>query len=227
MHYLGLALYAEGRTDYYFLCPLLQRLCEDICAQEANQLVEISAVLRLDHPYTSDNAPRAIRIRDAAKLANGAWRILFVHADGSADPGRARDQQAQPAIDRLRQEFAGQGLGVAVIPVRETEAWAMADGDALRRVFDTSLSDKDMGLPTTARALESDTDPKATLNAAFSLTMPSGRRKRQGVSPLLNGVGEQASLQRLRELTAFASMEAELRQALKTLRILPSESGAS
>ncbi len=125
MHYLGLALYAEGRTDYYFLCPLLQRLCEDICAQEANQLVEIS--------------------------------------------------------------------------------------------------DKDMGLPTTAKALESEADPKATLNAAFSLTMPSGRRRRQGISPLLNGVGEQASLQRLRKLAAFSSMEAELRQALKTLRILPSD----
>lgn len=37
MHYLGLALYAEGATDYYFLRPLLLRLCEDICTQEASQ----------------------------------------------------------------------------------------------------------------------------------------------------------------------------------------------
>jgi hypothetical protein len=219
MHYLGLALYAEGPTDYYFLCPLLQRLCEDICAQEANQSVEVSDVLRLDHPVTSGEASREIRIRDAARLADGAWRILFVHADGSGDPGRMRDQLAQPALDLLRQEFAGQGLGVAVVPVRETEAWAMVDGDALRRVFGTSLSDAAMGLPRT-RALESDTDPKATLDNAFSVTQPSGRRMRQGVSPLLNALGEQASLQRLRELAAFSSMESELKKSLKQLQIL-------
>ena len=35
MHYLGLALYAEGPTDYYFLRPLLPRLCEDICLRMA------------------------------------------------------------------------------------------------------------------------------------------------------------------------------------------------
>jgi hypothetical protein len=220
MHYLGLALYAEGPTDYYFLCPLLQRLCEDICAREANQLVEVSAVLQLDHPVTSNEASREIRVRDAAKFAGGAWRILFVHADGSGDPRRKREQLAQPALDLLRQEFAGQGLGVAVIPVRETEAWAMADGDALRLVFGTSLSDTDMGLPRTARALESDADPKATLDTAFSMSQPSGRRRRQGVSPLLNAVGEQASLQRLRELAAFSSMETELKQALQQLQIL-------
>lgn len=220
MHYLGLALYAEGPTDYYFLCPLLQRLCEDICAQEANQPVEVSAVLQLDHPVASNGASREIRISDAAKLAGGAWRILFVHADGSGDPGRMREHLAQPALDLLRQESAGQGLGVAVIPVRETEAWALADGDALRRVFGTSLCDMEMRLPRTARALESDSDPKATLDAALSITQPSGRRRRQGISPLLNALGEQASLQRLRELHAFSSMESELKQALKQLQIL-------
>jgi hypothetical protein len=162
MHYLGLALYAEGPTDYYFLCPLLRRLCEDICAQEANQSVEVTDVLPLDHPVTSGEASREIRIRDAARLAGGAWRIIFVHADGSGDPGRMREQLAQPALDLLRQEFQGKGLGVAVIPVRETEAWAIADGDALRRVFGTTIIDKDMGLPRTAKALESDADPKAT-----------------------------------------------------------------
>ena len=40
MQYLGLALYAEGSTDYQFLCPLLLRLCESACAQ-ATQPVEI------------------------------------------------------------------------------------------------------------------------------------------------------------------------------------------
>lgn len=67
---------------------------------------------------------------------------------------------------------------------------------------------------------ESDPDPKATLKKAFFLTSPSGCHKRQGVSPMLNALGEQVSMQQLRRLTAFVSLESELKQALRHLRIL-------
>lgn len=92
MHYLGIALYAEGPTDYYFLRPLLQRLCEDICLRESPHSVEFSEVLALDHTEKVKNAPREARILQAAQAARSAWRILFVHTDGSNDPARAREQ---------------------------------------------------------------------------------------------------------------------------------------
>jgi hypothetical protein len=221
MHYLGLALYAEGPTDYSFLCPLLERLCEDLCTDEAVQPVEISAVLPLNHPTVLNDAPREQRILAAAKEARGAWGVLFVHADGAGNPARARDQQIQPAIDGLRSVLAQEGEGVAVIPVRETEAWALVDGDALRRVFGTTLLDGALGLPQSANAVEAATDPKASLTSAFSATNPTERRRKQGVAPLLNALGEEVSLSRLRRLAAFASLESELRLALRQLRILP------
>ena len=43
MHYLGLALYAEGRTDDRFLGPVLRRLCEEVCAASPH-LVEFPPV---------------------------------------------------------------------------------------------------------------------------------------------------------------------------------------
>lgn len=221
MHYLGLALYAEGKTDYYFLCPLLHRLCVDICNNEVSQYVEVSEVLRLDHPASSNDASRERRIFDAAVQAGGAWRILFVHADGAGDPAQARERQVQPAIELLGQDLAQQGVGVAVIPIRETEAWAIADGKALRRVFGTELTDDEMELPMALAAIEAVADPKAALDSAFRATRPSGRRKRQGVSPMLNALGEQVSLQRLRQLAAFASLEVELKAAMRQLRMLP------
>lgn len=220
MHYLGLALYAEGKTDYYFLRPLLQRLCEELCTQEASQAVEVSTVLALDHPESKQDASREVRILAAAEQARDAWRILFVHADAAGNATHAREQLTQPAIDQLRQRFAAQGVGVAVVPVRETEAWAINDGDALRQVFGTTLSDAEMGIPQTSAAVESTADPKAVLNTAFDATRPSGRRKRQGVSPMLNAIGEQVSFARLRQLQAFFSLENELRLALTQLRIL-------
>lgn len=101
----------------------------------------------------------------------------------------------------------------------ETEAWAIVDGDALRQVFGTTLTDDEMGVSPTGSA-EAVTDPKVSLNAAFSATHPSGRRKKQGVSPMLNALGEQVSLQQLRQLDSFSALDCELRLALRQLRIL-------
>lgn len=134
MHFIGLALYAEGPTDYHFLRPLLLRLCSDICLTDASAPVEFSEeVIALNHAAAVDDRPRPYRIVDAAKQAKGAWRIVFVHTDGAGDPTRARLSLAQPAIDLFHQECATDGVGVAVIPVRETEAWALVDGDASGR----------------------------------------------------------------------------------------------
>lgn len=219
MQYLSLALYAEGPTDYYFLRPLLYRLCEDLCLRNGMGAVDISEVLGLDHPPADHAASRAQRILSAAQSAQGAWRVLFIHADGANDPRHLHAEQVEPALSLLRKEFGAEGIGVAVVPVRETESWAIADGEALRHAFGSGLSDAELGLPSLAR-VAAVTDPKALLEAAFELTQPSGRRKRQGTSPYLNALGEQVSLPRLRQLEAFAAMEAELKDALQQLNIL-------
>ena len=100
MHYLGLALYAEGPTDYYFLRPLLLRLCEEICLNEANQSVEFGEeVISLNEPARMKDAPREERIIEAAREARGAWRIVFIHTDGAGSAERARA--------KLRQRQAG------------------------------------------------------------------------------------------------------------------------
>ncbi|HAG76203.1 MAG TPA: hypothetical protein DCY18_13345 [Thauera sp.] len=221
MHYLGLALYAEGPTDYYFLRPLLLRLCEDICLNEANQSVEFGEeVVSLDDPARIKGGSRDERIVEAAREARGAWRIVFIHTDGAGSAERARATCAQPAIDRLAQELPNDGVGVAVVPIRETESWALADGDAIRRVFGTLLSDDALGLPHNAAGVEAILDPKKALDDAFLKTNPTSRKRRQGASPMLNALGESVSLQRLRLLPGFQALEHELRRGLEALGIL-------
>lgn len=219
MQYLGLALYAEGPTDYYFLRPMLQRLCEDLCASEASEPVDVSEVLSLNHPEELHEEPREQRILAAAKLAQDSWRILFVHADGANDPARARHEQVEPCLSLLGAFFKDDGVGVAVVPIRETEAWGIADGDAVRSAFGTELSDVQLGLPA-RRAVEAVADPKAVLLGAFHATNPSGRRRKQGPSPYLNTLGEAVSLHHLRELVAFDRLVSDLREALQKLQIL-------
>jgi hypothetical protein len=220
MHYLGLALYAEGKTDYYFLRPLLLRLCMDICLHQATRQVELNEeFIALDDPAHARGASRETRIVEAAKQARGAWRVVFVHTDGAGDPERARAQLAQPALDLLRQECADDGVGVAVIPIRETEAWALVDGDALRQVFCTTLNDDQLGVPALG-TVETLQDPKARLDQVFLATNPPARSRRAGTSPWLQSLGEVVSLGRLRQLPGFQALETELILALRHLNIL-------
>lgn len=221
MHYLGLALYAEGPTDYYFLRPLLLRLCEDICLHDANQSVEFGEeVISLNEPARVKDASREERIVEAAREARGAWRIVFIHTDGAGNAERARTTCAQPAIDRLAQVLPNDGVGVAVVPIRETESWALADGNAIRRVLGTPLSDEALDLPRNAAEVETRPDPKKTLHDVFLKTNPTSRKRRQGVAPLLNALGESSSLERLRRLSGFQALEHELRLGMRALGIL-------
>lgn len=220
MRYLGLALYAEGPRDYHFLEPLLHRVCAQICVAESPHVVEVSDVRGLDHPSDLRDAPRHTRVVAAAKEGFGAWQLLFVHADGAGDPNGARENLVAPAIRALQAEFGETGIGVAVIPVRESEAWALADGNALRSVLGTTLSDDELGLPVGAAGIESDADPKATLDRAFKATNPTRLRGRLGTSPYLKALGGQIDLARLEALPAFALLQRDIRGALGRLNIL-------
>lgn len=221
MRTLGLALYAEGRTDYYFLLPLLQRLCEDICLREARVDVDVSAVLGLDHPAALNEASREDRITEAARLAVGAWNILFVHADGAGNAAKIFREQVDPALQKLAAEFGRSTAGVPVVPVRETEAWVIVDGDALRSVLGATLSNPEMGLPNSMREAEREQDPKAVLEHACKVATQAGRRRKPvSASRYLNALGEQVSLEKLRGLEAFQRLEKDLRQALTTLNVL-------
>ena len=148
MRCLGLALYAEGPTDYRFLSPLLHRLTDELCVQKAREIVDVSAVFPLTEPGRFKEEDRAARILEAARAAWGTFSILFVHTDGEGDPATARQERVEPAAQRIREELGKESENVvAVLPVRETEAWALADGEALRGAFGCTLDDAALGLP--------------------------------------------------------------------------------
>ncbi len=219
MRYLGLALYAEGTSDYSFLAPLLHRACEDLCLQLVRELVEVGPVVALTEPRDAKGRSRDRRISAAAKKQLGAWDILFVHADGGGDPDKARRERVAPALERLRDEYGERGRGVAVVPVRELEAWALVDGDALREALGTSLSDADLGLPRPDLA-ERESDPKGRLAQAFLASGIRRPARGSGEDPYLAMIAEQVSLEALRKLSAFGALEEDLKRALEGLGIV-------
>jgi Domain of unknown function (DUF4276) len=222
MAYLGLALFAEGPTDHRFLSPLLLRAVTDVCLRYGETRLDIGDVLPLSAPEESRQASRATKVREAARANAGGFHLLFVHADGQGDPDRMRSEQVNPALDAVEELMAGEPFaGVAVIPVREMEAWALCDGDALRRAFQTTLSDEAMGVPRRPRDVEQIGDPKRALEDVYRSVVGSARRgRRLSAASFLALIGESVDLDRLREVPAFRVFHGELEGALRRLNLL-------
>lgn len=223
MAYLGLALFAEGPTDHRFLKPLLRRLCEHLCLNFAKTNVDIGDVLEIHTPVRVKNEKRDIRILHAAKDALHAWHILFVHTDGAGDPDRALAERIEPAIQRIIDEMGVEKrCGVAVVPIRETEAWCLVDGEALRKALGVIREDEFLRLPEKPGDVEKLMDPKQVLDNACRKAISKKRRKRRGQkgADFLDQIGELVSLEKLNDVPAFRKLQQELRDTLTFLGVL-------
>lgn len=219
MRHLSSALYCEGTTDAQFLQPLLLRLCETMAAL-SRETVEVADVMLLNDAPEHRHLPRSERIKLAAKAADGAWLVLFIHADADGRDGRAaRAERVQPAVEQLADELGATRQAVAVIPIRTTDAWVLADLDAFRNGVGTTRDDRALGLlDVVAHGADHVADPKALLRTALAAAKP--RAKGAQLGGYLGRIAESTSFDKLRRLEAFRQLESELMTALRTLGIV-------
>ena len=141
MRYLTSALVSEGVTDERFLPPLLARMLQEICA-EFEDSVEVADVRVL----REKRGPRRIdEVLDLVDRNRGSFLVVFFHHDRGAREGRTETEWLGP----LRAAWGPRSERlIAVVPVRETEAWMLADGNALRRTLGVRWSDQELGVPS-------------------------------------------------------------------------------
>jgi len=204
---------AEGTTDHNFLGPLLHRAVDDICLREAKGSVIVSDVMRIDVRQRDDEDYFQAAARVARENAGG-YHIMFLHRDSGG-----AGQQARPIVmDRL---FSSVAAGVPdrsqvrVVPVQETEAWALADGDALRQVFRVRMSDAELGIPRTPVMVEGVEGPKERLATVYGRTL-TPRRRRRDVSAFLPAIALSVEIGRLRAVPAFKAWEQATTDALRS-----------
>ena len=218
-HYLRLGLYAEGPTDYGLLSPLLRRLTEALCT-EARAPIEIPDVEALDAPRAFQREDRATRILEAARAFWGGSCVLFIHADGGGDPARKEAEQVTPGAQLIRASLR-RGACVAVIPVKEVDAWTLVDGEALRGALGTTLGDTELHVVSRPADVERITDPKVEWRSALGAALGPAGRRRARTGDYYARVGERVELAKLRQVPAFLRLEDELRAALREIGILP------
>jgi hypothetical protein len=220
---LRLGLWAEGPSDIEFLQRVLFRSTYESVHDAVDFVVDIDPTfLRIDLP--SNQLSRRQRIADAFApvVGEGTATIVFVHSDSDGDAEGAQQRNVQPGLELLAERVVGHRFaGVPVIPVRNTEAWALADPVALKEVIGTGLDDAALGLPEelarsplVVERLAHTKDVLKAVHLATSRHTP--RRRVRPVERLIpTGLGDAINLNRLRQLQAFQRFEADLLVAVR------------
>ncbi|WP_438034971.1 hypothetical protein [Sorangium sp. So ce204] len=204
--YLRAGLYAEGRSDYDFLLPLLNRLLSSLASSLFPGACDVEDSLGIDAPYPAPSE-RAERIAAAIADRRAECTLFVIHADGAGDPRYARQSCLDPGIDAARRA-SPDVVTVPCVPVRETEAWLLVDAEVFRPWLG---SDAHSALPAEP---EREADPKLTLGRLLKVKEGRMRRKPERLYRLF---GEEVSLEALRALPAFQLFEAELVEAIRAV----------
>ncbi|GIH70640.1 hypothetical protein Mth01_28930 [Sphaerimonospora thailandensis] len=201
----------EGVSDAWFLAPLLRRAVEQLCAEEFDGIVEVLPVMCLDA-----DTQQPAKVIAAAEDVRGTFDVLLFHRDGA--PSGKSEEVVRRMRDAWRDLAADEPL-VAVVPLRETEAWALADLDALRRVLglpSVKVAEFAADLRGTVEQLQ---DPKERLGRLIGAATRTGRSDEHTkfLQDFLERLAEQIEIGRLRKLPAFACWWTDMTNALENL----------
>ncbi len=217
MKYLSWAAFYEGPSDALYLDVLLPRVIRDRIAREGNLLVEVP-----DAPAVKlGSSGRSIgQVAKEGCEFREAYDVIFIHADTG---GRSVEQRIAERADEYCAALAALcdwpcGRCITITPRHETEAWILADGEAITAALGYRGTPAEVGLPIDPRTAETLGDPKRVLSDAAAKII--GRRRMQKIDNIFPAVAQRQRLELLRRSASFAEFEQQLRSCLKTLRCI-------
>lgn len=197
-------LIADGTSDEV-LIPILDWLIRQ-------HLPDVRSVPAFARDFGKVGSDLGSRVQ--AALSYFPCDLLFIHRDAEAMSRAQRKGEIDAVMRTSHVPF------VPLIPMRMTEAWLLADEDAIRFAAGNASGRDRLNLPSRQR-WETLPDPKATLiDALKRASGKSGRaldkfkpeKARHLITP------RSASFESLRGLSAFDALEADLINQLERMR---------
>ena len=212
---LSVGLYCEGESDYEYFTPLLGRVLRDLLARTGIDR-DVPPVTRLIEPQDGIGDYSSEAIRDWSEWGlhkkprhlerHNRFTLLILHMDANAPS--VKDSRAYKNTGRQLSNYCEEPeRWIPLIPVREAEAWQVADRDLLAQVCRVSLADVEERFQ--GRTAEKLTDPKAVRDELLR----AGRvRYRRGILQRLAS----PNLDTLRQLESFHWFEKRLLIGIRT-----------
>ncbi|MFN9857786.1 MAG: hypothetical protein ACK556_06670, partial [Pseudanabaena sp.] len=137
------------------------------------------------------------------------------HRDAEREPINARVEEINSAMVIVQSKIIDSITTVPVIPIRMTEAWLLIDEKAIKTAAGNPRGKQILSMPAINR-LETIPDPKALLQELLK-TATNLPKRRQEIIPIQRVVDNIDNFSPLQNLTAFQTLETELRSAISLL----------
>lgn len=211
MRFVVAVFWSEGPSDGYLLRPIVERSLERWLLRRAKGPAELYV-----HPLAP--APNANgfaeQVRSLLEQARGWAHVLFVHLDADArKTTRVRERKLQPALALAGAAGLAIDSVIAVIPVRETEAWLMVDSEAIKEGMGASSVEEDSPIPSKPRDVELLRDPKAALDDVLARVL-GAKLPMQRKRAILESIARKVRLERLDEVPAFCEFSTHLERVM-------------
>ncbi|OAD20074.1 hypothetical protein THIOM_004244 [Candidatus Thiomargarita nelsonii] len=218
---LVIGFYAEGPTDIRFLSKVILRTTEQIILNRSSSVISVLEPFPIEVDKTGD---RVQEILQAATKAAG-YNILIIHADADDKTDKkAFKERINPGFQSVQQDENEEFCKnlVAIVPVQMTEAWMVADKEALKEELGTQKNNQELGLTFPLKQVEKIADPKSKIQEIIRIAfkdLPARRRKVQ-ISSLYSPLGQQVSLDILEQLPSYLKFKTNLTNALIKLNYI-------
>lgn len=214
MMYLSWAALYEGPSDEAYFAMVIPLLMEDLVCKHGVKTTTIPQTPAVILGTQGRGVPQV-----AAEICKEreAFDILFIHADtgGRAlEAGIAHRSTSYKEAAHALCNFPSSRC-VIIAPRHETEAWMLADPNAVSAAMGYMGNHTNIGLPLGAREAERLADPKQVLLTAVGQVR--GRRARVNVQQIIPAIAQRQSFDELRKSLSFQEFESELRKALVDL----------
>ncbi|MEV6152639.1 hypothetical protein AB0L53_20045 [Nonomuraea sp. NPDC052129] len=186
-------LVAEGETDEIFLGMLIFRQLRELTWTSGRSAVDVEPAVIASCRSIREQERVAKALTDLASDCH----VLFVHND------HRERRKAEAVQNRLSLPVIG------LIPVKETEAWLLAD----RQVWSGFKGIDLRPLPVSAGDVERIPDPKRVLDQVVA-------QQNRPVRDYFEHIGRNIDLDVLRQVPAYAAWVAETANVLKGLGYL-------
>lgn len=218
MNIVTIGFYTEGTTDDRFLHSIIKRTF-DAVALECIPEIEVYEPVILE-ATAGTFAATAIALSQKA-FAEGLL-VICLHTDADAQTDRETfAYKIEPAFAAIQAaQPPGCTILVAIVPVRMSEAWILADKALFKKEIGTINSDQDLGLD---RHPEAYADPKAAIEEAIRRAFEHrSRRQRQQVTigELYLPLGQKIELAKLATLPSYQKFREGVQQAFRALNYL-------
>lgn len=204
MKQIVFGIHAEGPTDYRFFLTLTERYLTYFCHINEVDVDILPAIpIRSKRDFPSGFIEKLKRI-EQDNVGDKGLSYVFVHNDADA---RSLDQVLEHKWRPWLSECANEQNWLAIIPVRMTESWMLADVEALKSTFIISIE--------SIREIIGHGSPESISDPKKKLAEISRRGKQKRTTNFEENLAKRVQLDLLEQLPSFQFLKSQIEERIR------------